>query len=208
MRRLGGPATGGCFGANAPNGEDWAGGTVLAGTGSLDMLLDLPLDEGAAISRALAEGGSAEPFWRVARDCAAQTTKWLDNGWARESLLLFGAGWEFMNMNRVVELGAQDRSTLGRAYSCGTSNAGVFAHSQSYGGLTLDSVHFGISQSVSAPAVSVSCLTVGGALCLSTQWCAPIWGDEQGRGYAVAVQRMLELVAQAGDEEKRNTETS
>ena len=41
----------------------------------------------------------------------------LADGYPRESLLLFGAGWEFMNMNRVIELGAQDVGTLGRAYA-------------------------------------------------------------------------------------------
>ena len=38
------------------------------------------------------------------------TKAWIANGWARESLLLFASGWEFMNMNRVVELGSQDRA--------------------------------------------------------------------------------------------------
>ena len=43
--------------------------------------------------------------------------QWVADGYPRESLLLFGAGWEFMNMNRVIELGAQDVGTLGRAYA-------------------------------------------------------------------------------------------
>ena len=35
------------------------------------------------------------------------TLQWIASGWARDSLLLFSSGWEFMNMNRVVELGSQ-----------------------------------------------------------------------------------------------------
>lgn len=90
---------------------------------------------------------------------------------------------------------------MGRAYSCGTSNAGVFAHREAYDSLTLEAIYFGISQSVSAPCVSVSCITVGGSICLCTQWCSPIWGEEQGAEYARAVQDMLVLVADMGREE-------
>ena len=46
-----------------------------------------------------------------------EVQEWINNGWGRESLLLFSSGWEFMNMNRVIELGAQDVGTLGRAYA-------------------------------------------------------------------------------------------
>lgn len=68
-----------------------------------------------------------------------------------------------------------------------------------YDGLKLEAIYFGISQSVSAPSISVSCLTVGGALCLCTQWCSPIWNGEQGSSYARAVREMLELVASTRD---------
>jgi len=200
MRRLGCPESNGFCGRSADAGGDWSGGSVMAGTGSLDILLELPYDSGASARHALLRDGSSPAFWDVARECASQTDAWLSRGWARESLLLFGAGWEFMNMNRVVELGAQDRSTLGRAYSCGTSNAGVFAHREAYDNLVLEAIYFGISQSVSAPSVSVSCITVGGSICLCTQWCSPIWGEKQGAEYGRAVRDMLVSVAGMGEE--------
>jgi len=89
---------------------------------------------------------------------------------------------------------------LGRAYSCGTSNAGVFAHREAYDNLVLEAIYFGISQSVSAPSVSVSCITVGGSICLCTQWCSPIWGEKQGAEYGRAVRDMLVSVAGMGEE--------
>jgi hypothetical protein len=109
MRRLGCPESNGFNGRNHDTGGDTSGGTVMAGTGSLDILLELPYDSGASARQALLRDGSSPAFWDVARECTSQTKAWLSNGWARESLLLFGAGWEFMNMNRVVELGAQAR---------------------------------------------------------------------------------------------------
>ena len=48
--------------------------------------------------------GAMDSFWDCAAECNAQTKAWIANGWGRESLLLFSSGWEFMNMNRVVEL--------------------------------------------------------------------------------------------------------
>ena len=170
--------------------DDWSDGTVIAGTGSLDILVDLPPEAGAAV-----RGGDIESFWRCASDCLGQTREWISQGWGRESLLLFSSGWEFMNMNRVVELGSQDRATLGRAYSAGVSNVGVYAHDIDHGDLALRRVYFGISQTVSAPAVSTSAVTVDGTLCLTTQYATPVWGDQQAEEYADGLVRTLELAA-------------
>jgi hypothetical protein len=245
---------------------------VVAGTGSLDLLVDLPPATGAALLRcggddnsripdgddgsnkiqqkadrkeegqgrggggegsAAVAAGSMAFFWATAKECNRQTREWIDKGWARESLLLFSSGWEFMNMNRVVELGAQDRATLGRAYSVGLSNVGVFAHETSFGGkeeeeeergeveidssqsgsggepadepaalgraskepLSLSQLYFGISQTVSAPAVSVSSVTVKGRLCLTVQGAFPIWPEDELEAFADNLIQSLEVVA-------------
>ena len=168
--------------------DDWSSGTVLAGTGSLDILLDLP-------TGTLREA-DADPVWACAQECHTQTRAWIESGWGRESLLLFASGWEFMNMNRVVELGSQDRATLGRAYSAGVSNVGVYAHPTRHGGeLTLDHVYFGISQTVSAPAISLSAVTVEGTLCLTVQYATPIWSEEQAGAFADRLLGTLEGIA-------------
>lgn len=191
--------------------DDWSEGTVIAGTGSLDILLDLPPCAGRAIRDAAAAAAAAAgaraadaalaPFWERARECNAQTRRWIASGWARESLLLFASGWEFMNMNRVVELGSQDRATLGRAYSAGVSNVGVYAHPAEHGDLKLSRIHFGISQTVSAPSISVSAVTVQGRLCLTVQYATPVWPEAEAERYADDLISMLRLAA-AADEAK------
>ena len=98
-------------------------------------------------------------------------------------------------MNRVVELGAQDKGTLGRAFSCGTSNAGVYPHSTVHGEICLRELHFGISQAVSAPTSSLSSVTVDGKLCLSMAYCEPIWNREQAEEYLQTVLTLLEMAA-------------
>jgi len=198
-------------GAETPGArDDWSGGTVLAGTGSLDILVDLPPSAGATVRGDSGGGGPSgggpgggggggppdlAAFWACAAECNEQTREWIRAGWARESLLLFASGWEFMNMNRVVELGSQDRATLGRAYSAGVSNVGVYAHETRHGDLSITRVHFGISQTVSAPAISTSAVTVDGTLCLTTQYATPIWPSERAEAYADGVARTLELAA-------------
>jgi hypothetical protein len=181
-------------GIDAPGArEDWSLGTVVAGTGSLDILVDLPPQAGEAVR----SSGELEPFWTAASACHGQTREWIRAGWGRESLLLFSSGWAFMNMNRVVELGSQDRATLGRAYSAGVSNVGVYAHGTRHADLTLSAVHFGISQTVSAPAISISSVTVDGKLCLTVQYATPIWTDVAASAYADAFVRTLEMAAEA-----------
>ena len=185
----------GVGGADQPGArDDWSGGTVLAGTGSLDMLVDLPPGAGEA----LRASGDLSALWACAKECGQQTRDWIASGWARESLLLFSAGWEFMNMNRVVELGAQDRATLGRAFSAGLSNAGVFGHRCSYGDLTLSSVFFGISQTVSAPAISASAVTVDGRMCLTVQYASPIWPEAEAEAFADDLLATLKLASKPG----------
>ena len=98
-------------------------------------------------------------------------------------------------MNRVVELGSQDRATLGRAYSAGVSNVGVYAHDLTHGDISINSVYFGISQTVSAPAISTSAVTVDGQLCLTTSYAIPIWPEEKAEAYADDLEQMLRLAA-------------
>lgn len=182
------------YGADGARG-DWSGGTVVAGTGSLDIVVDLPPD---AASRVLdSPAGAGEDFWECAAACSRQTRGWVEQGFPRESLLLFSAGWEFMNMNRIVELSAQDRSTLGRAYSCGNSNVGVYPHDAQYGDMKLRAIYFGISNTVSGTGISVSSVTVDGALGLSVQFCEPIWEQSDAARYAETMRQVLLKVAGA-----------
>ena len=155
------------------------------------MLVDLPPNAGEA-ARA---SGDLSVLWQCAAECGEQTRDWIESGWGRESLLLFSAGWEFMNMNRVVELGAQDRATLGRAFSAGVSNVGVFGHPTIYGDLSVEQIYFGISQTVSAPSISVSAVTVAGAMCLSVQYATPIWPHDKAAAYADDLLATLQLAA-------------
>lgn len=98
-------------------------------------------------------------------------------------------------IHQTYSSSSQDRATLGRAYSAGISNVGVFKHPTSYGDLNLREVYFGISQTVSAPAVSVSAATVGGNLCLAFHTATPLWPQSETTAFADNFVRTLELAA-------------
>ena len=87
----------------------------------------------------------------------------------------------------------------GRAYSAGVSNVGVYAHPAAHGALALSRLHFGISQTVSAPSISVSAVTVEGRLCLTVQYATPIWSEADAEAYTDGVARALELAAAPAD---------
>jgi len=76
---------------------------------------------------------------------------------------------------------------------------GRYAHATAHGDLTLERLHFGISQSVSSPAISTSAATVGGTLCLTVSYPTPIWSDAAADEYADGLVRLLELAAADGE---------
>ena len=89
----------------------------------------------------------------------------------------------------------RSRPLPGRAYSAGVSNVGVYAHPAAHGALALSRLHFGISQTVSAPSISVSAVTVAGAMCLSVQYATPIWPHDKAAAYADDLLATLQLAA-------------
>lgn len=91
----------------------------------------------------------------------------------------------------------QDRTTLGRAYSAGISNVGVYSHDTKYGDLTLSELYFGISQTVSAPSISVSSVTVDGKLCVTVAYATPIWSEDDASSYADDLITTLRAAASA-----------
>jgi hypothetical protein len=78
--------------------------------GSFDLVLDATAD-----------------FWDAARAARAQLETFEASGFGPKSALVFDWAVDAMEMPRLVELEADNPNTLGRAYCCGVSNAGVYA---------------------------------------------------------------------------------
>jgi hypothetical protein len=61
----------------------------------------------------------------LANTCKERSKFVINSGFVPESVRLFGFGMEYADILRVVELEANNPSSLGRGYTCGVSNVGL-----------------------------------------------------------------------------------
>lgn len=106
----------------------------------------------------LIEGGEKESFWDSARSATAQLAAFVDADFGKQSVRVFDWAMDSMEMARLVELEADNPLTLGRAYACGVSNAGVFEMDESV------QVYYATSNSYSGSALQAYVVTVNGDL--------------------------------------------
>lgn len=67
-----------------------------------------------------------EKFWDVARLGRDQTKKFIDSNGPINAVRIFDFAMSISDMNNLVHWTAQSKSSQGRAYSAGVTNAGVF----------------------------------------------------------------------------------
>jgi hypothetical protein len=67
-----------------------------------------------------------EKFWDVARLGRDQTKKFIDSNGPINAVRIFDFAMSFSDMNNLVHWTAQSKSSQGRAYSAGVTNAGVY----------------------------------------------------------------------------------
>lgn len=181
---------------------DWTGQTVAYAAGALDFTTRvLPgsatefIKELQDKTRTTSLGGV--PFWELARAAADFTEKWIQNGYAEESVRMFDLGTRMLRMESIIYANAQ-ATTLGRAYSVTVSNAGLYNQSNGdYGSLKLKEIFFGISQAVTGSLCSLSCLTVAGALQLTAIASTPILTRAALDVFADMLVKTLTMAAQA-----------
>jgi hypothetical protein len=66
-------------------------------------------------------------FWRLASESRQQYLDFVEAGFAPETVRLFDWGMRMVEINDVVEKEADNPRTLGRAFTTGVSNMGVYA---------------------------------------------------------------------------------
>ena len=110
--------------------------------GSMDLVLDAQSD-----------------FWDAARNAGSQLAEFEAKGFGPQSVRVFDWATDAMEMTRLVELEADNPYSLGRAYCCGVSNAGL------YGGADgVAQMYYATSTRYAGATFQASCVTVGGAL--------------------------------------------
>lgn len=128
--------------------EDWEENAVASAAGAMDFMVRLQERQGrnllcthksttskngtVAATAATAPGAprphvaGEEAFWLLAKQCRREFLDFVSAGFVPESVNLFDWGMQTLELNEVVEKEAENPKTLGRAYTCGVSNMGVF----------------------------------------------------------------------------------
>ena len=109
----------------------------------------------------------------------------------------FGTGERVHGNEFVADAAARFAAQRARAEAAARGDGDD--HPAAHGALALSRLHFGISQTVSAPSISVSAVTVEGRLCLTVQYATPIWSEADAEAYTDGVARALELAAAQAD---------
>lgn len=94
-----------------------------------------------------------------------------------------------------VETEAENPSTLGRGYSCGISNAGVYGGKSKYGDLTLRSIFYGVNTAGTGCLFQLSTVSVDGRLCLNFKAPEPIVSRDTVSAFADGFCHILNVIA-------------
>ena len=96
----------------------------------------------------------------LAREAGAQLGELSGAAFVEDAVRVFDWATESMEIPRIVELAAGSPFTLGRAYSCGVSNAGVYGGDARARAYSLSSVRYAVSHARSGSIFQLSCVTV------------------------------------------------
>ena len=112
---------------------------------------------------------------------------------------------QYADILSVVEAEARNPDTLGRGYTCGVSNVGVFtlaaaaATTHDAGGkkapLRAVAGYYGTSHARSGVYCLLSSVTVDGALCGCLQFTAPLTAPAEAAAFRVGVTALLRAAA-------------
>jgi len=182
------------FDAAKPN-EDWTGGTMVCAGGAIDFAITLKDSFVEAIVNNSTSSSLVEQqqFWNLARQCREETLQFIKTDKVRETAIMFDWGMNYVDIREIMKLEAVNPKTLGRLYSTGLSNMGVFKYQTNYAQVLLKSLHYATSHTVTGILYQLSCGTINGDLFCTFQFTEPITSRNDGEKFA---SRAMELINQ------------
>lgn len=185
--------------------------TVACMAGSNDLLLGpLPDSSGESIRSNPRSGNSQKLFWDLAREGRDQTNKFVKSDGPVNAVRVFDFAMTISDMNNLVFLAAKSKDTLGRAYSAGVANNGVYERQQAvrrendnergvikskHGQYQIKDIYFGTPHSRSGSLYQLSTITVNGSMNLTFKAASPIVSDEKIADFADAFIDLLDKVS-------------
>jgi hypothetical protein len=153
-------------------------------------------------------GDNQRLFWDMAREGRDQTKRFVESDGPVNAVRIFDFAMTISDMNNLVDLAARSKDSLGRAYSAGVANNGVYERQksvrrendkergtiQSRGKYQVKEIYFGTPQSRSGCLYLVSTITVNGSMKLTFNAASPIVGEGTLAEFADAFIDLLEKV--------------
>ena len=109
------------FGEQLDNGE-----TIACMAGSMDLMHGPVIDRSGEKLRTAPTPERLKKFWDLARDGKSQTAAFINSDGPRHAVRVFDFAMTISDMNNLVDLTSKSANSLGRAYSAGVSNVGVY----------------------------------------------------------------------------------
>ena len=184
--------------------------TVACMAGSNDLMLGpLPDHSGESIRLDPKSSDSQKQFWDLARDGRDQTNQFFESDGPANAVRVFDFAMTISDMNNLVDLSAKSKDSLGRAYSAGVANNGIYERQKAvkrenekesgsikskHGKYEIKDVYFGTPHSRSGSLYQLSTITVNGSMKLTFMSASPIISDEELADFADAFIDLLENV--------------
>ena len=185
--------------------------TVACMAGSNDLMLGpLPDRSGEAFREEPDSAENLQLFWNLAKESKSQTEDFVDSGGPTHAVRVFDFAMTISDMNNLVDLTAKSNDSLGRAYSAGVSNNGVYERQKAvkrdggkdrlaiqtkHGKYEVQDIYFGTPHSRSGCLYQVSTMTVNGEMKLTFHPASPIVSDATNEEFADAFVGVLEKAA-------------
>jgi hypothetical protein len=207
------------FGKNQNNMDD-VSSTVSCMAGSHDFMVEgLAAQSGQHLLNNPSRQ-SVQEFWSLAANLQNQTKAFIESRGPEEAVRVFDFAMGISDLNNLVHLTAQSKSTQGRAYSAAITNVGVYERIRAFqsessmspdatlktkhGRFQIQDIFYATSHKETGAWFPVSAMTINGELKFTINPVAPIVSAEQNAQFADSFIKILKTIAQADEETLRD----
>eukprot|EP00546_Thalassionema_frauenfeldii_P022273 CAMPEP_0178907592 /NCGR_PEP_ID=MMETSP0786-20121207/7455_1 /TAXON_ID=186022 /ORGANISM="Thalassionema frauenfeldii, Strain CCMP 1798" /LENGTH=964 /DNA_ID=CAMNT_0020579405 /DNA_START=231 /DNA_END=3125 /DNA_ORIENTATION=+ len=192
------------FGKQLDKGE-----TSACMAGSMDLIHGPILDRSGEKLRNNPTTERLQSFWNLAAEGRNQTTDFIDSKGPRDAVRVFDFAMTVSDMNNLVHLTSESKSSQGRAYSAGVSNVGVYERQKAvrqvgqtsrdalkncHGDYKIEDVFFATSHARTGCLYQLSAMTIGGELKCTFHPASPIVCERTNEEFADAFIETLEII--------------
>jgi len=193
------------FGEQLDKGE-----TSACMAGSMDLIHGPILDRSGEKLRKNPTLERVDRFWKLASEGKNQTAAFIESKGPRDAVRVFDFAMTISDMNNLVYLTSESKSSQGRAYSAGVSNVGVYERQKSvrqigqiardtlkntHGDYRIEDVFFATSHARTGCLYQLSAMTIGGELKCTFHPASPIVSEETNEKFANAFMETLEIIS-------------